>query len=94
MHRDVKPLNIIINHEQKELRLIDYGLADFYLPDKEYNVRVASRYYKGPELMVEDRQYHYSLDIWSLGCTLGGMMFRKDPLFKGSDNHDQLVKVV
>ena len=34
MHRDVKPLNIVINHETKELRLIDWGLADFYLPEK------------------------------------------------------------
>jgi casein kinase II subunit alpha len=30
VHRDVKPLNIIINHEERELRLIDWGLADFY----------------------------------------------------------------
>ena len=30
MHRDVKPLNIVINNEAKQLRLIDWGLADFY----------------------------------------------------------------
>ena len=60
MHRDVKPLNIVINNDKKELRLIDWGLADFYFPNKEYNVRVASRYYKGPELLVDDKLYHYS----------------------------------
>lgn len=32
MHRDVKPLNIVINHDEHELRLIDWGLADFYKP--------------------------------------------------------------
>ena len=32
MHRDVKPLNIVINHETQDLRLIDWGLADFYHP--------------------------------------------------------------
>lgn len=57
-------------------------------------MRVASRYYKGPELLVDDRLYHYSLDIWSLGCTLAGMLFKMDTLFKGSDNFDQLVKIV
>jgi len=88
MHRDVKPLNVVINPEKKELRLIDWGLADFYKPNQEYNVRVASRYYKGPELLVEDKLYHYSLDIWSLGCTMAGMIFRVDPFFKGSDNND------
>lgn len=93
MHRDVKPLNIVINHDEKDLRLIDWGLADFYKPGQEYNVRVASRYYKGPELLVEDKLYHYSLDIWSLGCTMAGMIFRMDPFFKGSDNNDQLVRI-
>ena len=94
MHRDVKPLNIVINHEAKQLRLIDWGLADFYKPEQEYNVRVASRYYKGPELLVEDKLYHYSLDVWSSGCTMAGMIFRVDTFFKGSDNFDQLMKIV
>lgn len=44
MHRDVKPHNVMIDHEQRKLRLIDWGLAEFYHPCKEYNVRVASRY--------------------------------------------------
>lgn len=57
-------------------------------------MRVASRYYKGPELLVEDKKYHYSLDIWSLGCTLAGMLFKTKTFFKGEDNNDQLVKIV
>lgn len=40
----------------------------FYHPSREYNVRVASRYYKGPELLVDLMTYDYSLDMWSLGC--------------------------
>ena len=83
----------MIDHEQRQLRIIDWGLAEYYIPDKEYNVRVASRYYKGPELLVDDMLYNYSLDIWSLGCTLGNMMFQRDPMFKGSDNDDQLIKI-
>lgn len=43
MHRDVKPHNVMIDHEQRKLRLIDWGLAEFYHPGTEYNVRVASR---------------------------------------------------
>ncbi|KAM7254671.1 hypothetical protein ACFE04_019912 [Oxalis oulophora] len=37
MHRDVKPHNVMIDHEQRKLRLIDWGLAEFYHPGKEYN---------------------------------------------------------
>ena len=47
IHRDVKPLNILIDHSQRKLRLIDWGLAEFYFPGEDLNVRVASRYYKG-----------------------------------------------
>ena len=36
-----------------QLRLIDWGLAEFYHPNMEYNVRVASRYFKGPELLLD-----------------------------------------
>eukprot|EP00968_Pinguiococcus_pyrenoidosus_P013801 scaffold1247_cov251-Pinguiococcus_pyrenoidosus.AAC.37 len=98
MHRDVKPHNVMIDHSQRKLRLIDWGLAEFYHPGeraaiascleaaevpnalpaswkgREYNVRVASRYFKGPELLVDFREYDYSLDMWSLGCMLAGKL--------------------
>ncbi|KAG1094366.1 hypothetical protein G6F42_018766 [Rhizopus arrhizus] len=93
MHRDVKPHNVMIDHEHRKLRLIDWGLADFYLPKTEYNVRVASRCYKGPELLVDLKLYDYSLDLWSYGAMLAGMVFRKDPFFNGQDNYDQLVVI-
>merc|ERR1712038_1890825 len=37
--------------------------------------------------------YDYSLDMWSLGCMLASMIFRKEPFFHGHDNYDQLVKI-
>ena len=98
MHRDVKPHNVMIDHENRRLRLIDWGLAEFYHPGQEYNVRVASRYFKvspewqlwqlsspvqGPELLVDYQMYDYSLDMWSLGCMLASMIFRKEPFFHG-----------
>ena len=43
----------MIDHSKRQLRLIDWGLAEFYHPEREYNVRVASRYFKGPELLVD-----------------------------------------
>eukprot|EP00983_Pelagomonas_calceolata_P057638 1145155-Pelagomonas_calceolata.AAC.1 len=43
----------MIDHSKRTLRLIDWGLAEFYHPGMDYNVRVASRYFKGPELLVD-----------------------------------------
>lgn len=93
MHRDIKPHNIIINQKNKKLLLIDWGLAEFYHPNKDYSVRVASRYYKSPELLLNYPYYNYSLDIWSFGCVLAEMMFKKRPLFKGENNADQLMRI-
>lgn len=61
-----------------------------YFVGQEYNVRVASRYFKGPELLVDYQMYDYSLDMWSLGCMLASMIFRKEPFFHGHDNYDQV----
>ncbi|KAL5181582.1 Casein kinase II subunit alpha-1 [Glycine soja] len=65
MHRDVKPHNVMIDHELRKLRLIDWGLAEFYHPGKEYNVRVASR--RKPcvsraRLQVSNLSFNSSLD--------------------------------
>lgn len=59
----------------------------------EYNVRVASRYFKGPELLVDFQEYDYSLDMWSLGAMFASMIFRKEPFFHGNSNSEQLVKI-
>ena len=89
IHRDVKPQNIILQYPNTvsgdssslgddgsnsasprrypELWLIDWGLAEF-------NVRVASRYYKAPELLVSLQDYDYSLDMFSAGCLLGSLV--------------------
>ena len=64
----------MINPETKELRLLDFGLAEYFLPDKEYRVRVSSRPYKPPELLMNYGLYDYSMDLWCVGVTFGSMV--------------------
>ncbi|KAF9621807.1 hypothetical protein IFM89_028245 [Coptis chinensis] len=66
---------------------------DIILLDAGDGYKFLSRYFKGPELLVDLQNYDYSLDMWSLGCMFAGMIFRKEPFFYGHDNHDQLVKI-
>ncbi|TFK54010.1 kinase-like protein [Heliocybe sulcata] len=94
MHRDVKPGNVMIDHQRRKLRLIDWGLAEFYHPNTDYQIRVGSRFWKAPELLVGHQKYSYSLDLWALGCMFASMVFRREHFFRGSDNHDQLLKII
>lgn len=48
MHRDIKPQNLLLDHKKKIVKIADWGLAEYYLPQEDYHVRVASRHYKGP----------------------------------------------
>jgi casein kinase II subunit alpha len=55
-------------------RLIDWGSADRYVARQPFNVAVATRYFKAPELLLEYGFYDHSVDIWSVGCMLAGRL--------------------
>jgi casein kinase II subunit alpha len=93
MHRDIKPQNIAIDKQKKRLRLLDWGLADFYHPRQKYNSHVATRIFKPPELLINYPYYDYSMDIWSTGITFSIMMLRRFALECGEDDAQQLIKV-
>lgn len=69
MHRDVKPHNVMIDHEQRKLRLIDWGLAEFYHPGKEYNVRVASRSLSFYSLVFEMKAMFFGWHVVIICCS-------------------------
>jgi casein kinase II subunit alpha len=101
MHRDIKPENILINRSKKLLKIIDWGLADFYLPGRSFNLRIATRYYRAPEVLLGNQFYDYSMDIWAAGCWFAGLVvivftqiFMKRVFFKGDDNIDQFKKIL
>ena len=74
MHRDLKPGNIVIDHPNRKLRLIDFGLSEFYTPDPK-KLKMGTKWYKGPELLIGNTLYDYSLDIWAVGCVMAEMVF-------------------
>jgi casein kinase II subunit alpha len=93
MHRDIKLTNIAINTATRELNIYDWGLSDFYIKDYKYTLTIGSRIYKAPELFMEFKKYDYSIDMWSVGCLFGAMLFQTDFLFNGKSNQDQLILI-
>ena len=75
MHRDVKPHNVMIDHQKRQLRLIDWGLAEFYMPGKDYNVRVASRWVseEGGKCAGSEGKRRRYCHIWRAGSGSPGM---------------------
>jgi len=76
IHRDLKPLNILLT-EQKEVRIIDFGLSNngslFYSISgtREFS---APEYYKAAETAKNS-----STDIWALGCIFYMMVSGRRP---------------
>ena len=51
-------------------------------------------YVQAPELLLSYDRYSYSVDMWSFGCLLAGLLFKKDVFFKGACHMDQINKIV
>ena len=91
MHRDIKPLNVLMNKETQQVRVIDWGHSAHYIPGQELSVRVATLFYKAPELLLNRTIHDYAIDIWSTGCMLAEMVFLKIHFFESTiDRPDDL----
>jgi glycogen synthase kinase 3 beta len=92
-HRDIKPQNLLIDHERGILKLCDFGSAKI-LKSGEPNVSyICSRYYRAPELIFGATFYTTTIDVWSMGCVMAELMLGQ-PLFPGESGVDQLVEII
>ena len=88
-HRDLKPANLVTNISC-ELKIIDFGLSrSVVVPFADLTDYVITRWYRPPELLLENTSYTASVDIWSVGCIFAELYNRK-PLFPGKNTMNQL----
>lgn len=108
MHRDIKPGNVLISKSfvepqgksfldeddqvQRNLTIIDWGLAELYYPMKRYSTRVATMRYKAPELLLQYPFYDYGVDVWGAGCIMLEMLFEFG-FIRGSTNQQVLFSI-
>ena len=93
MHRDLKPSNLLIDEDEKRVKIADFGLArSFGLPLKTYTHEVVTLWYRAPEVLLGSKVYSTGVDIWSLGCIFFELAHRK-PLFYGESEIGQIFKI-
>lgn len=84
IHRDIKPSNILISNTG-EVKIADFGLAK--TTSKSLTRKVVTLWYRAPEVILGSNNYHYNIDLWSVGCILCELLFNR-PLFNGMKERD------
>ena len=92
LHRDLKPQNLLINKDNI-VKIGDFGLARGYgIPVKNYTHEVVTLWYRPPDVLLGNKTYGTTVDMWSIGCIFAEMVNGK-PLFTGNTESDQLKKI-
>ncbi|KPI85196.1 putative protein kinase [Leptomonas seymouri] len=95
-HRDLKPENLLLRKEasgEEVLKLADFGLVKEIHSRPPFTDYVSTRWYRSPELLLQDRFYSSPVDIWATGCIMAELITTR-PLFPGSNEVDQLFKIM
>ena len=93
LHRDLKPGNLLVN-KNCDLKICDFGLArGVDSGSQALTEYVVTRWYRAPELLVQNRRYGAPVDLWSVGCILAELLGAK-ALFPGKDSLHQLKLIV
>ncbi|UPL03962.1 hypothetical protein LCI18_014896 [Fusarium solani-melongenae] len=95
IHADLKPDNILVNESRNVLKICDLGTAidksDAATAHTDITPYLVSRFYRAPEIIL-GIPYDYSVDMWSIGCTLYELYTGKI-LFTG-DSNNQMLKAI
>nr|CAD7572080.1 unnamed protein product [Timema californicum] len=78
-----------------EVKLADFGLARLYSAEdrqRPYTNKVITLWYRPPELLLGEERYGPAIDVWSCGCILGELFWKK-PLFRANIELAQLEAI-
>eukprot|EP01041_Mallomonas_annulata_P004247 gene4247-8443_t len=95
MHRNLKPKHVLLipGPENAQVKLADFALVRILgHPSKKFTTEVITLWYRPPEILMGQKEYSASVDMWSLGCIFAEMLQGR-PLFTGLCEIDQLFQI-
>ena len=92
IHRDLKPENLLLTSNHK-LKIIDFGLSNFFNGKKLLSTPCGSPCYAAPEMVSGEKYNGFYSDIWALGIILFAMTCGYLP-FEDKDNDVLFQKII
>ena len=99
-HRDLKPENLLLkvspgdpSGARDTIKLADFGLVKEIRARPPFTDYVSTRWYRAPEVLLQDRTYNAPVDLWAVGCMMAEL-YTTRPLFPGTNEVDQMFKIV
>ena len=78
IHRDLKPENLLLTPDM-QVKICDFGFARTVPPKHSQETLSPNRFtrwYRPPEVILQNQHYDQAADIWSLGCIISEVAFK------------------
>ena len=93
VHRDLKPENILLT-KKRLLKIIDFGLSNYFIKGKLLSTSCGSPSYTAPEILLGKKYDGFASDIWMIGIILFVMVCGYLPFDEKDDKNILFKKIV